>query len=141
MLYFFHDTCLQLRTFARFALAALLFVGSSSAAAADTIVLKNGRRIVALTVVEEGDKVRYQTAAGELTLPKSIVDHIEKGGAVAMPESREAAAANMGITPPTMEASAEIEKAAVHDGGIDRSYLARVEGEARSGDAAANAKA
>src|SRR6202795_919984 len=94
-------------------LAILLFVGGL--AAADTIVLKNGRRIVALSVVEEGDKVRYQTAAGELTLPKSIVDHIEKGGAVAMPESREAAAANMGITPPTMEASAEIEKAAVHD--------------------------
>ncbi len=140
---FIHERCLQARTFARFALAALLLwlAGSSSAAAADTIVLKNGRRIVALTVVEEGDKVRYQTAAGELTLPKSIVDHIEKGGAVATPESREAAAANMGITPPTMEASAEIEKAAVHDGGIDRNYLAKVEGEARSGDAAANTKA
>ena len=111
---FIHERCLQPRTFARVALSALLLwlAGSSSAAAADTIVLKNGRRIVALTVVEEGDKVRYQTAAGELTLPKSIVDHIEKGGAVAMPESREAAAANMGITPPTMEASAEIEKAA-----------------------------
>jgi tetratricopeptide (TPR) repeat protein len=141
MPYFFQDTCRQLYTFARVALSAVLFVGSSSATAADTIVLKNGRRIVALTVVEEGEKVRYQTAAGELTLPKSIVDHIEKGGAVAMPESREAAAANMGITPPTMEASAEIEKAAVHDGGIDRNYLAKVEGEARSGDAAANAKA
>src|SRR5258707_14644272 len=96
-----------------FAMLAILYAGASMAAA-DTIVLKNGRRIVALAVVEEGDKVRYQTVAGELTLPKSIVDHIEKGGAVAMPESREAAAANMGITPPTMEASAEIEKAAVH---------------------------
>jgi len=140
---FFHVSRLPLRTFVFAMIAApILWLGSSSStAAADTIVLKNGRRIVALTAVEEGDKVRYQTAAGELTLPKSIVDHIEKGGGVATPESRETAAAKMEITPPTMEASAEIEKAAVHDGGIDRNYLARVEGEARSGDAAANAKA
>ena len=55
-------------------------------AAADTIVLKNGRRIIALSVVEEGDKVKYQTSAGELSLPKSIVDHIEKGGAAPMAE-------------------------------------------------------
>src|SRR5580693_1233282 len=68
------------------------------ATASDTIVLKNGRRIVALTVVEEGDKVRYQTAAGELSLPKSIVDHIERGGAVATPDSRETAAAKLEIT-------------------------------------------
>src|SRR5258707_2251440 len=45
---------------------------------ADTIVLKNGRRIVADSVVVEGDKVGYFTAAGELALPKSMVDHIEK---------------------------------------------------------------
>src|SRR5580700_11472987 len=135
--------CRQWRSLARGSLAILIwwFAGSLSPAAADTIVLKNGRRIAALTVFEEGDKVRYETPAGELTLPRSIVDHIEKGGAVAMPESREAAAASLGIAPPAMEASAEIEKAAVHDGGIDRNYLARVEGEARSGRAAANAKA
>jgi len=34
---------------------ALLFL--SGRAAADTIVLKNGRRIVALSAVEQGDKV------------------------------------------------------------------------------------
>src|ERR1700733_13370829 len=139
---FLHATRLKVRTVVLAMLAALILsLASSSTAAADTIVLKNGRRIVALTAVEEGDKVRYQTAAGGPTPPKSIVDHIEKGGAVATPDSRETAAAKMEITPPTMEASAEIEKAAVHDGGIDRNYVARVEGETRSGDAAANAKA
>jgi tetratricopeptide (TPR) repeat protein len=139
----FPIVCRQRRSLARGSLAILIwwFAGSLSPAAADTIVLKNGRRIAALTVFEEGDKVRYETPAGELTLPKSMVDHIEKGGAVAMPESREAAAASLGIAPPAMEASAEIEKAAVHDGGIDRNYLARVEGEARSGEASANGKA
>jgi tetratricopeptide (TPR) repeat protein len=123
-------------------MALLVTLGSAlTAMASDTIVLKNGRRIVALTVVEEGDKVRYQTSAGELTLPKSIVDHIERGTWVPMPEARAASASNMVITPPAMEASAEIEKAAVHDGSIDRNYLAHMEGEARSGDPGANEKA
>ncbi len=115
-----------------FFLALGLLLGGVSPAAADTIVLKNGRRIVALSVVEEGDKVKYQTAAGELSLPKSIVDHIEKGGAVPAPDSPAAAVANLTMTPPTMEASAAIEKGAVHDGAIDREYLAKVEGAARS---------
>ncbi len=119
-----------------FLVLALLLAGVRPASA-DTIVLKNGRRIVALSVVEEGDKIKYQTAAGELSLPKSIVDHIERG-AVPLPDSPAAAAANLKITPPTMEASAAIEKGAVHDGVIDREYLAGVEGQARSGSPAAS---
>jgi tetratricopeptide (TPR) repeat protein len=115
-----------------FLLLLVSWLGGAVAVRADTIVLKNGRRIVALSVVEEGDKVRYQTAAGELSLPKSIVDHIEKG-AVLLPDSPAAAAANLKITPPSREASTAIEKGAVHDGTIDREYLAKVEGEARSG--------
>src|SRR5262244_2474174 len=46
----------------------------------NTIVLKNGRRITALSVSQDGDKVRYETAAGTLTLPLAIVDHVESGG-------------------------------------------------------------
>ena len=52
--------------------------------ASDTIVLKNGRRIVALSAVEDGDKIRYETSAGELSLPKSMVDHIERGTGVSV---------------------------------------------------------
>src|SRR6266851_2530184 len=78
---------------------------TAQAVRADTIVLKNGRRILALSVVEEGDKVRYQTAAGELSLPKSIVDHIERGGAVPMPDSPSASAASLAMAPPAMESS------------------------------------
>ena len=108
---------------------------------ADTIVLKNGRRILALSAVEEGDKVKYQTSAGELSLPKSIVDHIEKGGAV--PNSPGAAAANLTIAPPAMQPSeggvdTEIEHAAVHDGAVDREYIAKLEADARSGTKKAN---
>jgi tetratricopeptide (TPR) repeat protein len=114
------------------------------AARADKIVLKNGRQIVAYNVTEDGDKVRYETSAGQLSIPKSIVDHIEKGGLIPMIESPAAAAANLNLSPPPMEATAnaaEIDQAAVHDGSIDRDYIARTEREARSGNARANEKA
>ncbi len=115
---------------------AAVLVLAGAAAHADTIVLKNGRRISALSVRVEGDKVTYETSAGELSLPKSIVDHIEKGVAGPMGDSQTAAAANLAITPPAVEAKSggsEIESAAVHDGAIDRDYIAKLEGAARGG--------
>src|SRR5436309_7977731 len=83
------------------AVGALLFLNAQ--AAADTIVLKNGRRILALSAYEDGDKVRYLTSAGELSLPKSIVDHIEKGGAVPVAGGPGAVAANLAIAPPALQ--------------------------------------
>jgi tetratricopeptide (TPR) repeat protein len=117
-----------------------VFLGAGLAAA-DTIVLKNGKRIAALSVVEDGEKVRYETSAGQLSLPKSIVDHIERGGPV--PLGAAESAANLAITPPAMETKgatgigAQIERAVVHDGAIDWVYLAKLENEAKSGDMAA----
>jgi tetratricopeptide (TPR) repeat protein len=122
---------------AAIALVSVLAAGSR----ADTIVLKNGKRIVALSVVEDGDKIRYETAAGQLTLPRSIVDHIERGPVGVLPDSPAAEAANLAIAPPSFESDAEVEKATVHDGAIDRNYLSHVESEARSGDPKANARA
>jgi tetratricopeptide (TPR) repeat protein len=113
---------------------ALLFSGAVTLA--DTIVLKNGRRIAATNAREEGDKVKYETSAGEFSRPKSIVDHIEKGGAVPMGDSPAAAAANLAITPPAMETTSggsEIESATVHDGAIDREYISKLEAEAKAG--------
>src|ERR1700692_2555726 len=65
----------------------------STAAWADTIVLKNGHRISASNVTEMGDKIHYETSGGELSLPKSIVDHIERGSYVS----------HKAITPPAMD--------------------------------------
>ena len=108
-----------------------------SQARADTVVLKNGRRITALSAFEEGDKVKYLTPAGELSLPKSIVDHIEKG-AVAMPGTPASEAANLAIAPPTAQPirggdNDAIERAVIHDGQIDRPYIAKLEADARGG--------
>jgi tetratricopeptide (TPR) repeat protein len=127
----------------RSVLLGIALLCMSGGAAADTIVLKNGRRIIALSAFEEGDKVKYLTAAGELSLPKSIVDHIEKGGAVPIAGSPGADAANLAITPPTAQPigggdSSAIERATVHDGAIDRPYIATLEGEARGGTKQAN---
>src|SRR5690348_9113912 len=113
----------------RFPLLGVALLLLSAQAAADTIVLKNGRRITALSAYEEGDKVKYVTSAGELSLPKSIVDHIEKGGFAATAGASGDAAANLTIAPPEIRPAGgsgieEIQRGAVHDGSIDRQYIA-----------------
>jgi tetratricopeptide (TPR) repeat protein len=114
-----------------------------SPAWADKIVLKNGRKIVAANVTEDASKVYYETSAGQLSIPKSIVDHIEKGLTPAM-NSPAAEAANLPMTPPPVEATADaaaIDSSAVHDGTIDREYIARVENQAHNGNPRANDEA
>src|SRR5215831_20660151 len=115
----------------RFSLLSAVLLVLSTQAAADTIVLKNGRRIAAINAVEEGDKVRYMTSAGELSLPKSIVDHIEKGGFVPTAGLPGDATANLTITPPEIRplggGMEEIQRGAVHDGSIDRQFIAKLE--------------
>src|SRR5260370_1283828 len=114
----------------RAALLCAALLAMNGLAAGDTIVLKNGRRISALSAFEEGDKVKYLTSAGELSLPKSIVDHIEKGGSASMNGPAGTEAANLAIAPPTMESSGtsgEVEQAARHDGAIDRGHITKLE--------------
>ena len=112
---------------------------------ADTIVLKNGHRVSASNVVEVGDKIRYETSVGELSLPKSIVDHIEKGGAGPWSASAADNTSNMAITPPAMDSAGgnggEIERAVIHDGTIDRQSIAKLESETRSGSPVAGMNA
>jgi tetratricopeptide (TPR) repeat protein len=122
--------------------AAFLILGvlAPLSVCADTIVLKNGRRIVASHVIEKDGKVTYETSAGQFSLPKSIVDHIERG-ALSGSDSAARDAAELSITPPPAETGAEAGSAsleavlhgAVHDGEIDRAYIAKLEGEARGG--------
>src|ERR1700756_3073843 len=112
----------------------------AGAARADKIVLKNGRKIIAYNVVEDGDKIRYETPAGQMALPKSIVDHIEKGGILPLMGSPAAAAANLNLEPAEPAATAvdfEIDKGAVHDGSVDRNYINELETGAATGSAKA----
>jgi len=112
-------------------------------ALADTIVLKNGRRIVAPNVVEENGRVSYETPAGRLSLPRSIVERIERGGTFTS-DGGASSAAQLPIGPPEVEPGEgydEVARAAVHDGSIDQAYLARLEGAARDGAGATAARA
>lgn len=105
-----------------------------SAASADTIVLKNGRRIVADSVVETDDHVSYQTPAGELTLPRSMVERVEKDNF--SPTYHHGDAAN--LTSPHVDmphSDGDIANAVVRDGSVDNGYLARLETRARGGHA------
>jgi hypothetical protein len=105
---------------------------------ADTIVLKNGRRILASHVTEENGHVSYETPAGRLSLPRSIVERIERGG----PEPT--SAAQLPLAPPPAEAtvlSDDVVRGTVHDGSIDREFVARMETAARGGGKAASLRA
>jgi len=113
---------------------------------ADTIVLKNGRRIWATKVFEKNGKIGYETATGSFSLSAALVDHIDRG--TGEPDSGFSAS----LAPPSTEAgpareldpAGEISRRAVHDGAIDYEYIAILEIDARqrkpeSGEAAAMA--
>ena len=103
---------------------------------ADTIVLKNGKRIVALSTFEEGDKIRYETSAGELTLPKSIVDHIEKGAVPVAADLSASGAVQLNIAPPMSSAIAGAsgaESNVLRNGVVDRAFISQTDVAASSG--------
>lgn len=118
-------------------LAALLL--GAAAVSADTIVLKSGRRISATTVVEEGDRISYETAAGRMSVRKDLVERIERGGPGWSATSSGGSASDMPVAPPPLDAadgSEDIMKSAVHDGSIDRAYINKLESDATAGGAA-----
>lgn len=116
-------------------------LGCVSFAWADTIVLKNGRRIVAVSATEEGGKVSFETSSGHMSLPLSIVAHIERDNQGSLPSSGLSMnAADVPASAPGLVPSAtasEAEAAAVHNGAVDTAYLSRLDAEARRGARAA----
>ncbi len=61
-------------------LALLLLAGVPCDLGGDTIVLKNGRRIYAAAVSEEGSTLFYEGENGRVGIPKSLVERVEEGG-------------------------------------------------------------
>jgi tetratricopeptide (TPR) repeat protein len=113
-------------------IASLLLLVVSSAAA-DTIVLRNGRRIVASNVTEDGDRVRYETPAGSMSIPKSIVARIDRDGL--RYASGSSAASEPPVTAPQVDpvrGFADIARLVIHDNAIDFGYIAELETDARS---------
>ena len=120
------------------AFIALLLLLSVAAASADTIVLKNGRRIEASNVVQDGDRVTYETAAGQMSIPKSIVARIDR-------DNFSYSSAGAASTAPPVSAPQidpvrgwdDVARLTVHDNAIDFAYIAEAEKNARSGGSAA----
>ena len=113
----------------------------SASAAADTIVLNNGRRIVAENVTDDGTRVTYQTPAGQLTIPKSIVARIEHDDFTY--SSASSASSQPPVSAPQVEpvrGYEDVAARAVHGDAVDYSYIAQLETDARSGATIAVAK-
>ena len=113
---------------------------------ADTVILKNGRRIVAESAKRENGKVICETAEGRLTLPESMVERIEThppdpdlvrlGRDLA--RAPNPAAADLRMAPPPIDASGvagSIARTVIHDGAIDREALDRADSAAAGGTA------
>ena len=125
------------------AAALALAVCFAGACSADTIVLKNGRRIVVSNVVREAGKVSGDTAAGRLSLPESMVARVEKDGA-GQDTTTNLSAADLPIGPPPAGVSNNSDpavRAVLHDGAIDREALAHLDSQAAGGNAEAVARA
>lgn len=117
---------------------AILVLAVLCCASADTIVLKNGKRIVASNVTEDATHVTYETPAGQMSIPKSAVLRIERDNLSYTSASH--ADTQPPVAAPRIEplrGYEEVQQLAVHDDAIDFAYIAKLETEARSGDKAA----
>jgi tetratricopeptide (TPR) repeat protein len=106
-------------------------------ARADTIYLKNGKTITASNVVRENGQVSFETPAGNMSLPASIVDHITREAVSldASPGSARDRAANLPMAPPNAmgrTSNDEAARATVRGGSIDIELLERLESEANT---------
>jgi len=129
----------------RLCAALCLVAAAPGAASADTIYLKNGRKITADHVVQRNGQVSYETSAGQMSLPESIVDRVVLGAAplesnAGTPSDK---AANLPIAPPNAfgpSSNDESANAAVHDGSIDLGLLDKLESEATANPSATAVK-
>ena len=97
-------------------------------ASADTIVLKNGRRIVAESVTEEEQRVVYETREGRFTLPRSIVAKVDRDGVLPGPSLGDNETRRAGAPVPSLKVSVHPGRVVV-DGKVDRRYLEEMAGQ------------
>jgi hypothetical protein len=109
-----------------------LLVCLADVSSADVIVLKNGRQITAVNIKETDGKVIGETPAGTITLPLSMVDHIQRDAAGSSPAAdlrmdRPPSPAEAGAgTPAVSRAAAAESSAAVQEfnrGNLDEAVV------------------
>jgi tetratricopeptide (TPR) repeat protein len=111
-------------------------------AGADTIYLKNGRQIQGTNAVRQNGKVTFETAAGTMSVPESLVDRIVSGDPPIAPQrSSNSAAAELSMAPPSSSGAAPAMQSILRDGAIDQEALAQIDAKASTHAADALARA
>ena len=98
---------------------------------ADTIHLKNGRKILADHVQESGNHYQYDVGDDSYAIPKSLVDHVDAGGMPAISSSG-GAAKNVADLPTFTPADSlanegDLSTKIVHEGKVDPDALSSLE--------------
>jgi tetratricopeptide (TPR) repeat protein len=118
-----------------------------SAALADIIYLKNGRKIVGQVTQEDSKQVVYSIQGGELSIPRSMVDHIEKSTEPAEeqpPRQSETPPGKAREVPlplsPLGESSSGTDSLVIKQGAVDEAYLLHLDSEMAHNPSAENAR-
>lgn len=123
---------------------ALLFA-TTGRLHADTIYLKNGRKLQGTNVVKRNGKVTFETAAGTMSVSESSVDHIVSGDAPIAPRwnlnDASSAQTEVSIAPPSSTDPAPALDSIVRNGALDEQALAQIDAKASTHDSAALARA
>ena len=129
---FWRERALRVSLFLLPFLAALI----PSPAFADVIYLKNGRKIVGQVTQEDSNQVVYSIQGGQLSIPRSMVDHIEKSA-----EPADEQPAHQSETPPEKarevplpsspagESSFGTDSPVIKHGAVDEAYLGHLDSE------------
>ena len=115
--------------------SAVFFVGSVLSLSADVIHLKNGRKIWADHVRENGNRLEYDVGDDSYAIPKSSVESVEAGG---LPPSYASPSAQGGIKElpalsleDTLAGHADLASRVVHEGRVDPDALTALEKEGK----------
>jgi len=108
-------------------------------ASAETLHLKNGRTIWADSVHENGSRIEYEVGENSFAIPKSLVDHIDTGGAPPEYSTTPGGSKSTDIPAPSTElrVANDLYSLVLHDGKIDTEALAKLEKESTPDNAAA----
>ncbi len=109
--------------------AALALAAAAPRCLADTIYLKNGQKIVAEVLRENEKQVVYESGGGEYTIPRALIDHIEKTpqgpAALRTIPKADLPLPSIASEEPAAEDSTEV----VKTGALDRARLERLDNE------------
>jgi Tfp pilus assembly protein PilF len=112
---------------------------ASIPAAAETLHLKNGRTIWADHVSENGNRVEYEIGDNTFAIPKSLVDHIDSGGAPPEYSTATGGSKSTDISAPSAELriANDLYSLVLRDGKVDTEALTKLEKDGTPDNAAA----